>query len=371
MQTHNIPIESLTPKKGIKAKLENGVLHVPAEKTNLGKGRHHIYVPGKYKLPFRIDMTVKLDFFRTNQIASQLRLYIGKGNVYFNGGHTSTTDILTITKSSVFGDNKMTSYLCYNGIPSKEYVNISVIFSSKMMWALVDDACCYASDKLPYIELLRNNAVPDEFTDGIDIAICGGTDTKMTIKTFAVTEYENDEPSIPKTLRNLPELTPFEMYVKGLPPAIHDVMYKMDAYLLNDMKSTLKFRRAIDKHGHLTYQSPCGLGFRIGEFGVGQSLGTTWVNGSKKTDLIESIFKKLAETSPEFAEKIFSYTQICDPQHADARGCGSRVTINFMGKSRRVCAGKIHYDMTQAGFEDVKKYIAAMGEVIKTTGKSK
>jgi hypothetical protein len=75
---NNIPLESLTPKNKIKTKLENGELHVPAEEANLGKHRHHINVPGKFKLPFRIDMTVKLKFARTNQVASQLRFYIGK-----------------------------------------------------------------------------------------------------------------------------------------------------------------------------------------------------------------------------------------------------------------------------------------------------
>jgi len=264
--THSIPLESLTPKKPVKAKIEDGAFHMPAEESKLGKSRHHVNIPGKYKLPFRIDMTAKLKFIRTNQTASQLNLYIGKGKVYFNGGHTSATDILTDAKGSTVGDAKFTSFVYYNGIPDNDYVDISIIFGSEMLWVTVDGQFCFASDKLPYIELLRENAVPEEFADGIGMAICGGTDTRLSIKSLTLTEYGNDEqPDIPFELSNLPNLSQFELYVQGLPPKAHDEMYKMDEYLLRniDMKRSLKFRRSIDKHGHLTYNSPVGILFGL------------------------------------------------------------------------------------------------------------
>jgi hypothetical protein len=265
MKIHNIPLESVKPKK-IKTKIENDGLHIPAEEESLGKARHHAFVPGKYNLPFRIDMAVK--FIRHNQAATQLRLYIGKGNIYFNGGHVNCSDILVDTKPSVNGDNKFASLLNYTDIPSKDgYVNIAVIYGSEMMRVMVDDACCYTSDKLPYIELLRENRIPDEFINGIGIALSGGTNTKLIIKSITITEYENDEPEIPKEYINLPELSPFELFVKGLPPVIHDKMFEMDEFLLQKMKGALKFKRSIDKHGHLVYASPCGLQYGIREFG--------------------------------------------------------------------------------------------------------
>jgi len=363
MKTYDIPLESLKPKNKFKMKLEDGELHVPAEEANLGKGRHHVIVPGKYKLPFCIDMKVKLKFLRTNQVTSQLRLYIGRGNVYFNGGHTSSTNIFTVSKSSIFGDNKSASFVSYSGLPSKEYVDISVIFGSKMMWATANDTHCYASDKLDYIEALRNNAIPDEFLDGIAIALSSGTDTKLTMKSLAVTEYEKDEPSIPKELTNLPELTPFEMFVKGLPPEVHDEMFKMDEFLLKDVKSSLKFRRTIDKNNHLTYASPCGLQYGTREFGVGKNHGTNWVQSPRKPDLTNEILKEIAVSSPELAKKIFAKVQHCDPH---ARECGRRTKVELMGDSKDVCASTIYYDMTVPDFEDVKKYIAVASEVVKS-----
>ncbi|MCL2420510.1 MAG: hypothetical protein FWD03_01515 [Defluviitaleaceae bacterium] len=362
MKRYNILLESLLPKNKMKIKFENDELHVPAEEANLGKSRHHVLVPGKFKLPFRIDMTVKLKFIRTNQIASQLRLYIGKGNVYFNGGHTSATDILTDTKSSVFGDNKLASAVYYNDIPSKEYVDISVIFGSNMMWAAVDGTYCYASDKLGYIELLRGNAMPEAFQDGMDMAICGGTDTKLTIKSFAVTEYENDEPEIPEAFLNIPELSSFEWFVKGLPPKVQDEIIKMDDFLLNDMKGSLKFRRAIDKHGHLTYKSPCGLSYEIREFGVGNYHGTHWVQSPTKPDYTNDAIAKLAKSSPDLAESIFNKLLECSPH---TRECKRRTSAELNGQSKSICTGKIYFEMLPAEFEVLKKYIAAAGEVVK------
>ena len=365
MKVHNIPLDSLVPKKPLKVKFENDELHIPVDESKLGKSRHHVNVPGRFKLPFRIDMTVKSKYVRTNQVASQLSLYIGDGRLYFNGGHTSCTEILAPSKSSVFGDNKLASIVKYNAIPSKDYVNISAIFGSRMMWVAVDGVCCYASDKMPYFDLLQRDEVPDKYKDGADIAICGGTDTKLTIKSFEVIEFENDEPQIPDELANLPELSEFELFVQGMPHYVHDQMHSIDSYLLNDMKSSLKFKRSIDKHGHLEYKSSCGFVFQIREFGVGNYISTTWVNSTKKMDLFGSIYAKLAGKSSEYAEAVFSRTQICDPEHEGANNCDRRVTIEFNGKSRRVCAGKSHFDMSPDGFGDVRNMVAALSEVEK------
>ena len=58
----SIPLASLIPKKKIKTKIANDTLYVPAEVENLGKHRHLIDIPGKYKLPFRIDMSIRVTY---------------------------------------------------------------------------------------------------------------------------------------------------------------------------------------------------------------------------------------------------------------------------------------------------------------------
>ena len=354
MKKHNIPLESLTPKNKIKTKLENGELHVPAEETNIGKSRHHINVPGKYKLPFRIDMAVKVKYLHTNQVASQLTWYIGNGMVYFNGGHTSASDIIA-------GDEIFPDFIRYNGIPSEEFIDISVMFGSELMWVAVDGEYCFSSKKVPYMGLLHENPMLDPIRNGVDISICGGTSTKLTIKSLAITEYEDDEPDLPEELTGLPELSIFDHFVNGLPSAVHDEMHELDKFLLDDMKGAIKFRKSI-KNGNLTYQSPCGFRVEVFEYGAGGSFITCWAKNPKKPDYTNAIILKIAESLPDFAEKIFTLISGCEVHD---RGCNRTVIYEFMGKSKVSCSGRMNIKMDPTGFEDLKKFIIAAGEVLK------
>lgn len=378
MKTHNISLESITPdgltkfgvmkKSSMKVKVENDELHIPAEASKVGKSRHHVYVPGKYSLPFCVNMTVKARAVQTSESKDtpplELNLYIGSGKVHFEGGHISSNDILTAAKTGTVGDSNLTSFVHYNDIPTKEYVDISVMFGSRMMWVKVDGQYCYVSKKMPYIELMKNNTVPTEFADGLDFSICGGTYTKLTIKSLTVTEYENDEPSISAEIANLPEMSQFELYVKGLPPELHDEMFKTDEFFMRDMKSSLKFKRTIDKHGHLTYQSPCGFQYGMTYFGTHERHGTNWVQSPKKPDYTSDVLNKLAESSPKLANELFSNIQICNPH---ARECKRRTTIEFKGESRQVCRGSISLKWNPSGFEDLRQLVAAASEVMRAT----
>jgi len=362
MKSINVPLELIIPKKNVKSKIENGVLYVPAEQSQMHKNWQYITIPGKFTLPFRIDMTVDLQFIRHHQVTSQLEVYIGKGRIYFNGGHTSCDDVFTSVNKSSTGDNKIANYVFYNGIPTKKYVDISINIGSNMMWVSVDGEYCYASDKLPYIKLLRENAVPNEYENGVGIALCVGTDTKMRMKSFSVIEYENDQSPIPEKLLNLPELSEFELFANGLPPIVHEHICKLDGFLLDDMKKNLKLRRTIDKTNHLFYAAPCGFQYTISELGVGEKHETRWVQTSKKPDLTNQVIQLLNETSPEFAEKMFNKLQVCNPTHKLV--CPRRTAVMLNGQSKNVCMSKMRFKMTPEDFDDVKKYITAVSEVV-------
>jgi len=362
MKIHNIPLESIIPKKNVKSKIVDGVLHAPAEQSQMHKNWHYFTIPNKYKLPFRIDMTADLQYIRHNQLTTRLKIYVGKGRVYFNGGHTSCDDIFTSTNNSSTGDNKVASYILNNEIPEKGYVDISINFGSDMMWVSVDGEYCYASNKLPYIKLLQENAVPGEFVDGVGIALGVGTDTMMRLKSFAVNEYEdNSQLQTPEKLLALPELSEFELFVSGLPLKIHESVRQLDEFLLNDMKN-LKFKRSIDKTNHLFYSASCGFQYTIRELGVEGKHETRWVQSAKKPDLTNKVIERLNESSPEFAEKMFGKLQVCSPTHKPT--CARRTEVLLNGESKNVCMSKIQHEMLPETFEDVKTYIAVICEVV-------
>ena len=268
MKTNNIQLDTITPKKGTKIKCENNELHIPANDSGLGKSRSLVYIPGRYKPPFSINMTVKAKFMDKPQEKTklgdepytQLTLYIGKGRVYFCGGRVCAADILSDGKKGVHGDDGAPYYVYYNHIPEKDYVDISITFGTQAMYVAVDGVICYASRDMPYLQMPHDNIVP------VDMSLCSGTYTMTVLKSFAITEYENDEPAIPAEIADLPNVSEFEMFVRRLPPHVHDEVFKIDEYLLNH--KTVKFRRTFENIEHLIYKSSCGFNYQIPEYGV-------------------------------------------------------------------------------------------------------
>ena len=118
MKTHNIPLESFIPKGKVSINVDNGELHMSANTrvTTCGPGKinHYAYLENKFKLPFRVDITVKID-------SPDFHLIIGKGQITFgNGTHRNPTDILG-------GETKPGTYSFDNYIPLNEYVYIRIL----------------------------------------------------------------------------------------------------------------------------------------------------------------------------------------------------------------------------------------------------
>jgi len=329
----NIPLSSLEPKK-VKTQLKNGVHHVPAEVANLGKSRNHVNIPGSFNLPFRLDMNIKIEYHHLNQVASQLTLYVGNGTVYFNGGHVSATDIWT--KSDISPD-----YVRYNGIPEKGFADIAVFFGTEIMWVSVDEQFCFATKKMSPMATAN-------------VSICGGTATRLSIRSLAITQYEENEPNTPPELMNLPELPEFEHFLLGLPPYIIDEMREMDAFL-----TTKKYRRSL-KHGFLTYRSANGFRMEIKEFGAGKEIITAWAPTNKKPDLTNAAIKKLAESSPKFAGKIFDMLHPCEVHN---RSCQRTVIYELGGNSKTSCCGRMFLTLDSQGLQDLRKFVDAIDEL--------
>lgn len=123
---------------------------------------------------------------------------------------------------------------------------------------------------------MESNAVPEEFKDGLDFEIACAAKVELTIKSLMITEYEKDEPHIPEEIANMPELSAFEWYLKSLPHELRNEVFKTDEYLMKDIKAGLKFKKAIDKDGKLTYQLPCGLHYTMNRYSIGESHAMYW-----------------------------------------------------------------------------------------------
>jgi hypothetical protein len=186
------------------------------------------------------------------------------------------------------------------------------------------------------------------------------------IKSLTFTEYENDEPDIHEEIANIPELSAFDWYLKSLPHEVRDEAVKTDEYFMKDMKAVLKFKKSIDKDGKLTYESPCWFRYSMNRYAVGESHVLSWHK-------IGDILNKLAETSPEFADRMFANIN----EHISGRGgekcnqcvsitCANMKTTEYKGEKRKSCGGAVSFKWLPSEFEDVRKVVAAVNEVVKT-----
>jgi len=263
-------------------------------------------------------------------------------------------------------------------LPIDEYFDLAVVYGRKATWIEFNGQCCYHTGKAPYLELLKNDAIPDEFANGFDFAIVCGGDVSLSIKSMTITEYENDEPAFHDEIAKLPELSAFDWYVKSLPCEVRNEVVKTDEFLMKDMKSTLKFKKSIDKDGKVTYTSPHHFFYTMQRHRIGESHYIGW-NRYWDTEQNKPIWYgnfgeilgKLAESSPAFANRMFDNIH----RHRDGHGCqqcahiscANMATIEFDGNTKQACCGAMQFKWQPSDFEDVRKVVTAIFDVMQSS----
>ncbi|MCL2577274.1 MAG: hypothetical protein FWE27_04405 [Defluviitaleaceae bacterium] len=384
MKIHNIPLESFSAHGRIKVSIDIIELLMTATATVNSNFMYtstpiksYIGLSEKYKLPFSIDMTVKID-------SPSFYLIIGKGHIGFGTGmdNRRITDIL--------GENiKPNTHEFDNRVPVNEYVRISVMYGSKAMWVRINDEIRCFSKKDPYIKAMKNNAIPEEFLDGFGIALACDKRTQLTLKSFTVTEFQDDEPDLPQDPININVPPVFidtkrkgtlEECIDGLTPELRCEIVRTDEYLLADMKKTLKIKRKIEGGypvSKITYVSQHGFSYKIfiDDSYVWHEIG--WIDyntkreqekhgGYKKADYTIETFNKLAETDSKFANEMFMRVKECSNCAGSAVGAGC-MHINlyeFNGMKNYSCGGKLCFNMFPKDFEDLREIVACINDLL-------
>jgi hypothetical protein len=385
MILHNITLDEFIPHgKAVLSVSENELLLSSdlALNTNFARNDspiiHYAELPTRYKLPFRIDMTVKLDF-------PALYLVVGKGHVEFGSGideNRCITDILG-------NDFKPNTHIFDHGIAFGVYADISVMYGTNMFWVKVNGEYRCISDKEPYIQALRKNLIPEEFADGFGIKVACDKLSRLSLKSFTVIEYNGDEPAAPTEqitdkitalLIGRPKKSTLEECVASLAPDIKAEIEKSDAYLLKEKKSSLKFKRTIEggyPYSRITYVSDWGFRYKIIISGDYVRHDINWVSynskreqekygGFKKADYMVQTLEKLAQTSPDFADEIYYRIKEC-VYCAGAGGCPNKSVYEFNGKIKRACGWSdgIQFRMLVSDFEKARIVVGAIEKVLK------
>lgn len=172
--------------------------------------------------------------------------------------------------------------------------------------------------------------------------------------------------------KTTPKTSKFELYVKTLPIEVQSEVVKTDEFL-RTLDKEFKFKRAFAEHGGqgsiVTYTSPWGFRYKIRRFKVGELHDIQWSPPHHQNYIIETL-EKLAEKSPEFADKIFANNirthiakRVCG--YCTFTDCHNIKSYEYNGQTKRTCGSAIQFEWTPSDFEDVRKVVVAINEVVK------
>lgn len=377
MIVHKISPESLLPHGSVSCTYTDGEMHLTTSETiNTLFSRwdmpiqSYVSVPGQYKLPFRIDFTIKID-------SPAMYLIVGRGHV---GIGTDGMDNRSIT-SIVGGEFKPRKHRADNTIPMGEFAEIAVIYGHKAMQLTVNGESRYLCKKDPYH---NSPLLETEFREGFEIKLACEKRTRLVFNAFTITEYEDSEPEfLPDTMGEMPppclsaeEKPTVESCIRGLRPELQQAILDMDRYLAGTLKQSMKFKRKIEggyPYAKITYVSPWGFSYKLNLSGRTMTHSMGWIvyntareqekyAGYKKADYTIATLNKLAQASPEFADEIFFRMKECAGCYGG--NCIHRSWYEYNGIEKTSCGGTVQFKMLPSEFDDARKVIEAISDVV-------
>ena len=353
--------------------IDGGVLKITAGRaihdTIYNVRRDRIYnfmrVPGRFRLPFKIDLFAKID-------SPQIILLIGSGHLSIASPWMENRRIEDIA------DPAGKPRLYDNRMPLNEFAEISVIYNLRSMQVFINGEERFFSKKERYMKLKNLSEINEK---GFEIGITCTKRAELYISSLAITEYGEDLEltSVSDTVLNeesgnwvqndyLTQKPTFESCIKNLPGEIKNEIIVTADYL-KSLKN-LKFKRAIEKHGNkITYvESSRGVSYALymsGEYMhhsfqwyiVTSGKPETW---RRKANPLESVLEIINETKPELAERVFYNLNECI---GCREGCLARTLYEFNGKKKATCHGSAFFKMVPADFKDVRDFFGFLNDI--------
>lgn len=373
MIKHTIDLARFLPKGQVVCEYKDNMLYMTTDRaipTHRFDAEHlsinsFIYLPDKYKFPLRIHMTVKID-------APGLYILLGKGHVNFGTLWSDNRRMDDIAAPA----RKTMQY--HNHINMNEFTDISLFYDLNEMQIMIDDEERYYSKKERY---MKSPIFSEMNEDGFELKIACDKLVNLCIKSLSITEYE-DSCGIIHSGSELPaaitkneviangEKPSFEKCISLLPEHIQSEIFKTDEYLKS--LKLLKFKRQIEKNGNkITYlASDYGFSYilylsndifdhSLQWYIITNGKPETW---HRKADMMVETLDRLANTSPDFAERMFYNLDDCV---GCCNNCLGKTQYRFHEKHKTVCHGKLRFRMNADGFEDVRAFVEGIMLTIK------
>lgn len=325
-------------------------------------------LPGRYKLPLQIDLTV-------NVAVPGFYLILGNGHLSFGTRQDSRSigDILNpdCKKPHSFS----------NGIKLNQDAHICIIYGLKFMQIIVDGETRYFSKKESY---MRAQGFYEKNSTGFPIMLASDKLAQILIKEVSIVEYDTDPDAIPYENTILPAnlakskgVKPdFQECISGLSKEIQDELIKLNDYLLS--QKNLKIKRKIEgdhKGCKITYVSTIGFSYAllISEELLNHFFWWYMVSNYKydnqymgrKNDFTNETLQFADRLSPEVTSRLVGYF---DPCVACTKGCKAPTAYEFENKRFITCHGKISMNMNLQTFSDTRFMFDALQKVLLHNG---
>jgi hypothetical protein len=324
----------------------------------------YVKLPGRYKLPLQITMTVKV---------SIPGLYLVLGN-----GHTSFG---TLKDNRSLGDllspdcSKPKSFK--NSIKLGQNTNITIIYGLQFMQIVIDGETRYLSKKENY---MRHDEFAEINKAGFEIKLASDKQAKILINEMSILEYDHDPDIIPYENTIVPAIlanskdvkVDFEECISCLSKEIQDELHKTDQYLLSEKALNVKRKIEGDHLGcKITYVSSLGFSYSlsISEDLMDHFFWWYMVSNYKyenkymgrKNDLTDETLKYVHNESPEIALRLVSYFDHCCGCSTD---CHTKTIYEHDGRKYPVCHGKMIMNMDTQTFSDMRFMFDGLQKVL-------
>ncbi|BCJ93872.1 hypothetical protein acsn021_14410 [Anaerocolumna cellulosilytica] len=327
----------------------------------------YMYLPYRYKLPLRIDLTVKID-------APGFYLLFGKGHINFG---TLISDNRRI--DDIVAPSRKTA-LFHNYMKMDEFTDISVLYDLNEMQILINGEERYDSKKEKY---MKASAFDPMNAEGFEFKLACDKLVNLCIKSVCITEYEDtckinhegeDNPSAITSnyMKEPGEKLTFEKYISLLPTQFRIDITHMDAYL-KSLKA-VKMKRILEKNGNkITYvSSDYGFSYAIHLsndvfyhtlqwYVITKGKPDTW---HRKADMMEETLRRLRVKMPEFADRMFYNLEDCVGCY---NHCLVKTRYQLQDKQKHACHGRLQFQMNTAGFQDARIFIDEINQIVKET----
>lgn len=365
MKESNIDLTTLIAHGKVKTNLAgelvdvwttNSITSIAFNLTGDSYRKHSVTLPDKYHIPFRMDMTVMLDF-------PALILLVGDGHITF--ASTDNHKIEDIVKPS--GKPNQDNRLFDNKLPFCQLVDISITYNFDEMQILIGGEERFYSCKLPY---MKTKNLGELNSEGFGIGLAVSKLSTLSIKSITVTEFDDKALVILGTFEKAPpqkviaesSKPTFENVISELPQEYGNELIEMDDFL--KFLKPLKFKRTIDiRGGKITYlASDFGISYVIQVSDNQLSHNFSWYivsNGKpetwhRKADYMGEILTEIAKSDIQLAERVFYALNDCVGCYGSR--CLAKTLYEFNGQKRLTCHGRVMLRMCHEDLQVAREF---------------